>query len=85
MVTLSSWLVMGLIAGCLAGLLLGKDSDVVATTMLGMIGGMAGGCVSLVLFMVSGAVQGIPPAILVVAFALFLIAMSRVFARATTV
>ncbi len=79
-----SWLVMGLIAGCLAGLLLGKDSDVVADTILGMIGGMAGGCVSLVLLMFSGTVQGIPPAIIAIAFAVLLIAISHVFARATT-
>jgi uncharacterized membrane protein YeaQ/YmgE (transglycosylase-associated protein family) len=78
-----SWLGIGLIAGGLAGLLLGQNSDIVADTMFGMIGGMAGGCVSLVLLMVSGTGQGVPLTILGIAFAVFLIAVTRIYAHAT--
>jgi len=79
---LLSWIVVGLIAGWLAGMVMrGGGYGVIGDIVLGIIGGLLGGYLAGVLFGVADAVNGINVVSILVAFAgaVILIAISRVF------
>jgi uncharacterized membrane protein YeaQ/YmgE (transglycosylase-associated protein family) len=75
-----SWIVVGLIAGWLAGQVMrGGGYGLVGDIVLGIIGGLVGGYLAGALFGVADAVNGINVLSIVVAFigAMILIALSR--------
>jgi uncharacterized membrane protein YeaQ/YmgE (transglycosylase-associated protein family) len=77
-----SWIVVGLIAGWLAGQVMrGGGYGLVGDILVGIIGGLVGGYLAGVLFGVADAVNGINVVSIVVAFvgAIVLIAISRMF------
>ena len=76
-----SWIVVGLIAGWLAGQVMrGGGYGLVGDIILGIIGGLVGGYLAGALFGVADAMNGINVVSIVVAFigAVILIAISRV-------
>ena len=77
-----SWIVVGLIAGWLAGQVMrGGGYGLVGDIVLGIVGGLVGGYLAGALFGVADAVNGINVVSIVVAFvgAMILIALSRMF------
>jgi uncharacterized membrane protein YeaQ/YmgE (transglycosylase-associated protein family) len=75
-----SWIVVGLIAGWLAGQVMrGGGYGLVGDIVIGIIGGLVGGYLAGAVFGVADAVNGINPLSIIVAFvgALILIALSR--------
>ena len=77
-----SWIVVGLIAGWLAGQVMrGGGYGLVGDIILGIIGGVVGGYLAGALFGVADAVNGINVVSIVVAFVgvMILIAISRMF------
>ncbi|HEX9075520.1 MAG TPA: GlsB/YeaQ/YmgE family stress response membrane protein [Anaerolineae bacterium] len=77
-----SWIVVGLIAGWLAGQVIrGGGYGLVGDIVLGIIGGLVGGYLAGALFGVADAVNGINVLSIVVAFigAMILIGLSRMF------
>lgn len=68
MMMIQSWIIAGLIVGALAGLLIGKGFGVVGNVLSGMLCGLVGGSVASILFVVSGAANGITLAGVVIAF-----------------
>ena len=77
-----SWIVVGLIAGWLAGQVMrGGGYGLVGDIILGIVGGLVGGYLAGALFGVADAVNGINPLSIIVAFvgAMILIAPSRMF------
>ncbi len=83
-----AWIIVGLIAGWLAGMVMrGSGYGVVGDIILGIIGGLVGGFLASAVFGVPDAVNGINLISIVVAFigAVILIAIIRAVARPTTV
>ena len=79
-----SWIVVGLIAGWLAGQFMrGGGYGLVGDIVLGIVGGLIGGYLAGALFGVPDAVNGINILSIVVAAlgAMLLIALSRMFGR----
>jgi uncharacterized membrane protein YeaQ/YmgE (transglycosylase-associated protein family) len=77
-----SWIVVGLIAGWLAGQVMrGGGYGLVGDIVLGIVGGLVGGYLAGALLGIPGAVDGINIVSIVVAFigAVILIALSRMF------
>ncbi len=77
-----SWIVVGLVAGWLAGQVMrGGGYGLVGDIVLGIIGGLVGGYLAGALLGVADAVNGINTVSIIVAFvgALLLIAVSRMF------
>jgi uncharacterized membrane protein YeaQ/YmgE (transglycosylase-associated protein family) len=77
-----SWIVVGLIAGWLAGQVMrGSGYGLIGDIVLGIIGGLVGGYLAGALFGIGDAVNGINIVSIVVAFigAMILIALSRMF------
>lgn len=77
-----SWIVVGLIAGWLAGQVMrGGGYGLVGDIILGVIGGLVGGYLAGALFGVADAVNGINVVSIIVAFigAMILIGLSRMF------
>ncbi len=82
-----SWIIVGLIAGWLAGMVMrGSGYGVIGDIILGIIGGLVGGFLASTLFGVQNAVNGINAVSIIVAFigAVILIAIVRAIARPTT-
>ncbi len=82
-----SWIIVGLIAGWLAGMVMrGSGYGVIGDIILGIIGGLVGGFLASAVFGVSNAVNGINLVSIVVAFigAVILVAIIRAVARPTT-
>jgi len=82
-----SWIIVGLIAGWLAGMVMrGSGYGVVGDIILGIIGALVGGFLASAVFGVRNAVNGINVLSIVVAFigAVILIAIIRAVARPTT-
>ncbi len=79
-----SWIIVGLIAGWLAGVVMrGSGYGVVGDIILGIIGGLIGGFLASALFGIPNPVNGINIASIVVAFigAVILVAILRAFAH----
>lgn len=77
-----SWIVVGLIAGWLAGQVMrGGGYGLVGDIVLGIIGGLVGGFLAGTLFGIPDAMNGISVVSIIVAFigAVILIALSRMF------
>ncbi|MBI5652329.1 MAG: GlsB/YeaQ/YmgE family stress response membrane protein [Chloroflexi bacterium] len=77
-----SWIIVGLIAGWLAGQVMrGGGYGLIGDIVLGIVGGLVGGYLAGALFGVPDAVNGINVVSIVVAFvgAILLIAVSRMF------
>jgi len=75
-----SWIVVGLIAGWLAGQVMrGGGYGLIGDIVIGIVGGLIGGYLAGALFGVADAVNGINPVSILVAFvgAILLIAVSR--------
>ncbi len=82
-----AWIIVGLIAGWLAGMVMhGSGYGIVGDIILGIIGGLVGGFLASALLGVPDAVNGINIASIVVAFigAVILIAIIRTVAHPTT-
>jgi len=82
-----SWIVVGLIAGWLAGQVMrGGGYGLVGDIVLGIIGGLVGGYLAGALFGVADAVNGINVLSIVVAFigAMILIGLSRMLFHGRT-
>ncbi len=83
-----SWIIVGLIAGWLAGMVMkGGGYGVVGDILLGIVGALVGGFLAGALFGVPDAVNGINPTSIVVAAigAIILIAISRAVSGRTVV
>jgi uncharacterized membrane protein YeaQ/YmgE (transglycosylase-associated protein family) len=83
-----SWIIVGLIAGWLAGMVMrGSGYGVVGDIILGIIGALVGGFLASAVFGVADAVNGINIVSLVVAFigAVIVVALVRAVARPSTV
>jgi uncharacterized membrane protein YeaQ/YmgE (transglycosylase-associated protein family) len=52
---IQTWLIAGLIAGGLAGIMMARSYGITGDIVLGIIGGLAGGSLASILFVVSGA------------------------------
>lgn len=79
-----SWIVVGLIAGWLAGLVMrGGGYGVVGDMVLGIIGALVGGFLARTLLGMNDPVSGINVTTIVIAFvgAVILVAISRAFSR----
>jgi uncharacterized membrane protein YeaQ/YmgE (transglycosylase-associated protein family) len=78
-----SWIVVGLIAGWLAGQVMSGGYGLVGDIILGIVGGLVGGYLAGTLFGVPDAVNGINVTSILVAAvgAILLIAVSRMFGR----
>jgi uncharacterized membrane protein YeaQ/YmgE (transglycosylase-associated protein family) len=77
-----SWIVVGAIAGWLAGLVMkGRGFGLIGDIIVGVVGGLIGGWLAGVLLKVPDAVNGINPTSILVAFlgAIVLIAVLRLF------
>ena len=77
-----SWIVVGAIAGWLAGLVMkGRGFGLIGDIIVGVVGGLIGGWLAGVLFKLQDAVNGINPTSILVAFlgAIVLIAVLRLF------
>ena len=75
-----SWIVVGLIAGWLAGQVMrGGGYGLIGDIVIGIVGGLIGGYLAGAFFGVADAVNGINPVSILVAFvgAILLIAVSR--------
>jgi uncharacterized membrane protein YeaQ/YmgE (transglycosylase-associated protein family) len=77
-----SWIVVGLIAGGLAGMVMGSGYGCIGDIILGVVGGLLGGFLASTLFGVPDAVNGINIPSIVVAFvgAVIVIGITRVIA-----
>lgn len=83
-----AWIIVGLIAGWLAGMFMrGSGYGLVGDIILGIIGGLVGGFLASAVFGVPDAVNGINVVSIVLAFigAVILIAIIRAVAHPTTV
>ena len=79
---LLSWIVVGVIAGWLAGQVMkGRGFGLVGDIIVGIVGGLIGGFLAQVLFKVPDAVNGINLTSIIVAFlgALVLLFVARLF------
>jgi uncharacterized membrane protein YeaQ/YmgE (transglycosylase-associated protein family) len=81
-----SWIVVGLLAGWLAGMVMGSGYGLIGDIILGIVGGLIGGYLAGAFFGVADAVNGINVVSIVVAAlgAMLLIAVSRMFSRRST-
>lgn len=82
-----SWIIVGLIAGWLAGIVMrGSGYGVIGDIILGIIGALVGGFLASAVFGVQDAVNGINATSIIVAFigAVILVAIVRAIARPTT-
>ena len=81
-----SWLVVGLLAGWLAGMVMGSGYGLIGDIVLGIIGAVLGGFLAGRFFGVSDAVNGINFLSIAVAFvgAVIVIAISRVISHPRT-
>ena len=81
-----SWIVVGLLAGWLAGMVMGSGYGLLGDIILGIVGGLIGGYLAGAFFGVADAVNGINIGSIVVAAlgAILLIAVSRMFSRRST-
>jgi uncharacterized membrane protein YeaQ/YmgE (transglycosylase-associated protein family) len=81
-----SWIVVGLLAGWLAGMVTGSGYGCVGDILLGIIGGLLGGYLASALFGVPDAVNGINLVSILVAAvgAVILITISRILFRGRT-
>lgn len=80
---IQSWIIVGLIAGCLVGMFAGRRYGMVGDILSGFIGGLVGGTLAALLFVVAGAVNGSNTFAAILAFtgAVILLAMKRVVTR----
>jgi len=74
-----SWIVVGLIAGWLAGMVMGSGYGLLGDIVIGIIGGLVGGYLAGAVFGIADAVNGFNLTSILVAFigALLLIGVSR--------
>jgi uncharacterized membrane protein YeaQ/YmgE (transglycosylase-associated protein family) len=81
---LLSWIIVGLIAGWLAGVVMrGRGYGVAGDIILGIIGALLGGFIAGALFGIPNAVNGINPTSIIFAFigALIVVALLRAIPR----
>jgi uncharacterized membrane protein YeaQ/YmgE (transglycosylase-associated protein family) len=81
-----SWIVVGLLAGWLAGMVMGTGYGLLGDIILGIIGGLLGGYLAGAVFGVADAVNGFNLVSILVAAggAVILIAISRMLFRSRT-
>jgi uncharacterized membrane protein YeaQ/YmgE (transglycosylase-associated protein family) len=81
-----SWIVVGLFAGWLAGMMMGSGYGLLGDIILGIIGGLLGGYLAGAVFGVADAVNGFNLVSILVAAggAVILIAISRMLFRSRT-
>jgi uncharacterized membrane protein YeaQ/YmgE (transglycosylase-associated protein family) len=63
-----SWIVVGLIAGWLAGLVMHSGFGIIGDIIIGIVGGLLGGFIASVLFNIPNPVNGINITSIVIAF-----------------
>jgi len=80
---IQSWIIGGLIAGCLVGLVTARGCGIVGDILFAILGGLLGGSLASILFVISGAVNGANVIAAIIAFtcAAILFAMKRVIVR----
>ncbi len=81
-----SWIVVGLLAGWLAGMVMGSGYGLIGDIILGIIGGLVGGWLAGAVFGVADAVNGFNLVSIAIAFAgaVILIALSRLISHPRT-
>ena len=79
-----SWVIVGLIAGWLAGLVMkGKGFGLIGNTVIGIVGGLLGGYLASALFKVANPISGFNLTTIVIAFlgAVILLAVIRLLRK----
>jgi uncharacterized membrane protein YeaQ/YmgE (transglycosylase-associated protein family) len=82
-----SWIIVGLIAGWLAGLVMrGGGYGVIGDIIVGIVGGILGGFIAGTVFGIPNAVNGFNVTSIIIAFigAVILVAILRAFSRGRT-
>lgn len=84
---IQSWMIAGLVAGALIGILVGRGYGFVGNVLSGAICGLVGTCFGAILFVVSGTERVTDAVLLITAFiaAVVLIAITRISARARAI